>query len=90
MALKAFDIKKFNTGYIFYIAFLITIIIGVYFRMIVLDYSFVNEWVTRDFDRAFNIFDGSYIPLAGPEYDNGGRLPGPFLYFLLLIPILIP
>ena len=35
-------------------------------------------------ERAFNIFDGSYIPLAGPEYDNGGRLPGPFLYFLLL------
>jgi hypothetical protein len=89
MAPKTFNIKKIDTGYIFYIAFLITIIIGVYFRMIVLDYAFVNEWVTRDFDRAFNIFDGSYIPLAGPEYDNGGRLPGPFLYFLLLIPILI-
>ncbi len=86
---KIFNIKKFNADYIFYIAFLIAIVIGVYFRMIVLDYSFVNEWVTRDFDRAFSIFDGNYIPLAGPEYDNGGRLPGPFLYFLLLIPILI-
>ena len=82
-------LKKINADYIFYLIFLITIIIGIYFRLIVLDYSFVNEWAARDFDRAFNLFDGKYISLAGPEYDNGGRLPGPFLYFLLLIPIFI-
>ncbi len=89
MNLKSINHVKFNADFIFYFFFLITVILGVYFRLIVLDYSFVNEWVTRDFDRAFNLFDGNYIPLAGPEYDNGGRLPGPFLYFLLLIPILI-
>jgi hypothetical protein len=89
MDFKSINIKKINTDYIFYLVFIITIVIGVYFRLIVLDYSFVNEWAARDFDRAFNIFDGNYIPLAGPEYDNGGRLPGPFLYFLLLLPIFI-
>jgi hypothetical protein len=77
-----------NKNYLFYLAFLLTIIVGFYFRVIILDYSYVNEWSARDFDRALNIFNGNYIPLAGPEYDNGGRLPGPFLYFLLLIPIL--
>jgi hypothetical protein len=48
-----------------------------------------NEWIARDFDRAFNIIDGNYIPLAGPELTNGGRLPGPFMYIFLAIPLLI-
>jgi hypothetical protein len=64
------------------------ILIGLFLRLEVLDAVIVNEWVLRDFDRAFNLVDGNYIPLAGPEATNGGRLPGPFLYFLLSIPIL--
>tara|TARA_Y100000294_G_scaffold175155_1_gene194644 strand:- start:67 stop:2178 length:2112 start_codon:yes stop_codon:yes gene_type:complete len=48
----------------------------------------INEWVTRDFDRAFSIIDREYFPLAGSEVNEGGRLPGPFLYILLAIPLL--
>ncbi len=47
----------------------------------------INFWLTRDFDRSFNLFDGNYIPLAGPETTNGLRLPGPALYFLMAIPL---
>ncbi len=65
------------------------ILLGLFLRLEVLDAVIVNEWVTRDFDRAFSLVDGDYIPLAGPEANNGGRLPGPFLYFLLAIPILL-
>ncbi len=68
--------------------FFLLILIGLLLRFEALDAVIVNEWVMRDFDRAFNLIDGNYIPLAGPEATNGGRLPGPFLYFLLAIPIL--
>jgi hypothetical protein len=64
-------------------------IFGFYLRWQTLDSFFFNEWVARDFDRAFNLFEGLYIPLAGPELNDGGRLPGPFLYFLLAIPLFI-
>ena len=37
----------------------------------------IQEWLTRDMDRALNIIEGKYIPLAGPESNAGGRLPGP-------------
>jgi hypothetical protein len=63
------------------------LIIGFYLRWLCLDQVHVNEWVARDFDRAFNLFDGLYFPLAGPELNNGGRLPGPFMYILLSIPL---
>ncbi len=62
---------------------------GFFLRWQTLDFFFFNEWVARDFDRAFNLFEGIYIPLAGPELNNGGRLPGPFLYFLMAIPLFI-
>jgi len=62
-------------------------IFGLYLRLESLEVVRINHWITRDFDRAFNLFDGNYIPLAGPEINNGGRLPGPFLYFILTIPL---
>ncbi len=62
---------------------------GLYMRLQILDSFLFNEWVARDFDRAFNLFEGLYIPLAGPELNDGGRLPGPFLYFLFTIPLFI-
>ena len=43
----------------------------------------------NELDRAFHLTKGNYFPLAGPEASGGGRLPGPFLYYLLAIPLLI-
>ena len=63
-------------------------IFGFYLRLEILEVVHVNEWVARDFDRAFNILEGNYFPLAGPEVNNGGRLPGPFMYILLAVPLL--
>tara|TARA_B100000686_G_scaffold355152_1_gene470476 strand:+ start:147 stop:2324 length:2178 start_codon:yes stop_codon:yes gene_type:complete len=74
------------SNYLFLIA-LIFLAIGIYFRFEAFDVVRINEWVTRDFDRAFHLFDGDYIPLAGPERNAGGRLLGPFLYFFLAIPL---
>jgi len=62
-------------------------ILGLILRLECLDIVRINFWLTRDFDRAFNLFDGNYIPLAGPETTNGLRLPGPALYFLMAIPL---
>jgi hypothetical protein len=73
-------------GQLFFTA-IIFFIIGVYFRFEALEVVRITEWVTRDFDRAFHLFDGDYIPLAGPERNAGGRLLGPFLYFFLTIPL---
>ena len=67
----------------------IVFLIGLTLRLEALDVVVFNEWVARDFDRAFNIVDGIYFPLAGPEVNNGGRLPGPFMYFFLAVPLLI-
>ena len=66
---------------------LIFLAIGVYFRFEAFEVVRINGWVTRDFDRAFHLFDGDYIPLAGSERTGGGRLLGPFLYFFLAIPL---
>jgi hypothetical protein len=63
--------------------------IGVYLRWELLNNILVNDWNIRDIDRAFSLFDGDYIPLAGPEINTGGRLPGPLMYFLLAIPLFI-
>ena len=71
------------------IGFIIFILAGFFLRYLTYDAAYINSWVTRDFDRAFNLVDGVYFPLAGSEMNNGGRLPGPFLYLLLSIPILI-
>ncbi len=67
---------------------IIAFIFGFYLRLEILDVAVVNDWVARDFDRAFNILEGHYFPLAGPEVNNGGRLPGPFMYILVVIPLL--
>ena len=72
-----------------YIILLIFSAIGIYLRLEAFDVVYINNWITSDFDRAFKLVDGEYIPLAGPDMSNGRRLPGPFLYFLLAIPILI-
>ncbi len=66
---------------------LIFLVIGIYFRFEALEVVRITEWVARDFDRAFHLFDGDYIPLAGSERNAGGRLLGPFLYFFLAIPL---
>ena len=73
---------------ILFLVLVIYFIYGFYLRLESLDVVRINEWVTRDFDRAFNIIDREYFPLAGSESNNGGRLPGPFLYILLSIPLL--
>jgi hypothetical protein len=72
-----------------FIGFIAVIIAGFALRYLTYDAAYINGWVTRDFDRAFNLVEGTYFPLAGSEVNNGGRLPGPFLYLLLAIPILI-
>ena len=58
--------------------------IGICFRFSVFEVVRITEWVTRDFDRAFHLFNGYYIPPAGPEKMLGGQLFGPFLYFLIV------
>jgi hypothetical protein len=63
------------------------IILGFILRWETLEVVRINFWLTRDFDRSFNLFDGNYIPLAGPETTNGLRLPGPALYFFMAIPL---
>jgi hypothetical protein len=75
--------------FFFLVALFFLILIGIWLRIKSLDSIIFNEWIARDFDRAFNIVDGIYIPLAGPEVNTGGRLPGPFMYFFLAIPLLI-
>ena len=79
--------KKYSFWFWF---FLITyLVIGSYLRFETSQSSLLVDWNMRDFERAFNLVDEEYIPLAGPDLNNGGRLPGPFLYFLLAIPLLI-
>lgn len=63
--------------------------LGVFLRLEALSEVTLNEWIIRDFDRTFNLIDGAYFPLAGPETDLGGRLPGPFMYMFLSLPLLI-
>jgi hypothetical protein len=71
------------------VALILTLIYGVLLRLFALDSVIINEWVTRDYDRAFSLLSGDYIPLAGPDLTNGGRLPGPFMYFFLILPLLL-
>jgi hypothetical protein len=63
-------------------------VFGIYLRLIALDGLIINEYTARDLERTFNLFDGEYFPLVGSEVMNGGRLPGPFLYILLSVPLL--
>jgi hypothetical protein len=63
------------------------LLLGFTLRLEALEVVRLNQWLTRDIDRAFNLFDGNYFPLAGPETTNGLRLPGPFLYVLMAIPL---
>ena len=62
---------------------------GIYLRYISFNsvHIGVHGWLSRDIDRALNIVDGNYLPLAGPESNAGGRLPGPFMYIFLAIPL---
>ena len=79
-----------NKGNLFFLFFLLGYaIFGISLRVETLDILRFNEWLIRDFDRAFHLTKGNYFPLAGPEASGGGRLPGPFLYYLLAIPLLI-
>jgi hypothetical protein len=82
--------NKMNKGELILSSLLILcFFLGTYFRFQLTDFVLIKDWNSRDFDRAFNLIEGLYIPLAGPEVNVGGRLPGPFLYFLLALPLLI-
>ena len=61
-------------------------LLGLSLRWEALEVVRLNQWLTRDIDRALNLFQGNYFPFAGPETTNGLRLPGPFLYILMAIP----
>jgi len=78
-----------KTNLLTLICLIIVILGGFTLRYFTYDAAYINGWVTRDFDRAFNLVEGVYFPLVGSEMNNSGRLPGPFLYLLLAIPILI-
>ena len=77
-------LKEKNTFFLWVLLVLI-FFIGIKLRFEALDIVRLNQWLTRDIDRALNLFNGNYFPLAGPETTNGLRLPGPFLYILMAI-----
>jgi hypothetical protein len=79
MLTNNFKFTNFQAKGITSIILFIIISIAVFFRLEVFDGIIVNEWIARDFDRAFYLYDKDYIPLTGPEKGNGGRLQGPFL-----------
>jgi hypothetical protein len=83
--------SEFNTRFktIFLIVLLLVFGIGIYLRWEALDATQINLWITRDIDRALALLEGDFFSLAGPESGTGGRLPGPFLYILLALPLLI-
>jgi len=78
-----------RTRFLSVIVLILSMSLGVFLRWKVLDSALINVWIARDFDRTFSLLLGDYIPLAGPDLSNGGRLPGPFLYFFLLPPLWI-
>jgi hypothetical protein len=63
----------------------IFLLLGLALRWDVLEVVRLNQWLTRDIDRAFSLYDGNYFPLSGPETTNGMRLPGPFLYLSMSV-----
>jgi hypothetical protein len=73
---------------IFLFFLLLYFALGIYLRIKALDIPRMNEWLIRDFERAFNLLDRIQIPLAGPETSGGGRLPGPILYFISAFPLI--
>jgi hypothetical protein len=83
--------SEFNNRFktIFSIVLLLVLGIGIYLRWESLDATLINVWITRDIDRALALLEGEFFSLAGPESGTGGRLPGPFLYILLALPLLI-
>tara|TARA_B100000686_G_scaffold333206_1_gene398885 strand:- start:2723 stop:4984 length:2262 start_codon:yes stop_codon:yes gene_type:complete len=76
---------------LFWVILISILAVGIYLRIKTFQsvHIGIKGWLTRDIDRALNIVDGIYFPLAGPESNAGGRLPGPFLYILLAIPLFI-
>ncbi len=80
--------KNIGAKQFIYLLLGIVFIAGLFLRLEALFSTTVNQWVVRDFDRSFSIIDGDYLPLAGSELGNGGRLPGPFMYFFNAIPLL--
>ena len=82
---------KGGANLIWWMILCVFVCLGIYLRFEALSSVQLgpNEWFTRDMDRAINIIDGQYFPLAGPESGKGGRLPGPFMYFFLAIPLML-
>ncbi len=81
-------LRNINTKQIILTLLGIIFLVGILLRLEALFSVMVNQWVVRDFDRAFSIAEGVYFPLAGSELGNGGRIPGPFMYFFLALPLL--
>ena len=81
--------EKYKFSFWFWFFLITYLLIGSYLRFETSQSSLLVDWNMRDFKRAFNLVDGEDIPLADPEVNTGGRLPGPFLYSLLAIPLLI-
>ena len=76
-------------AWLFAFGFLIVFAIGFIIRIKAFNGIIINDWILRDLERAFHLFNGNYFPLAGPELTSGGRLPGPFLYILMALPLII-
>ena len=80
--------RQLHIKFFFFVIVVLIIGLGLYMRWLGFLSAGVDEFISRDFGRALHLIDGDYIPLAGPDLSNGGRLPGPFLYFLLAFPLL--
>jgi hypothetical protein len=76
-----------NKALIYWVLLGCFFLLGLSLRWEALEVVRLNQWLTRDIDRAINLFQGNYFPLVGPETTNGLRLPGPFLYILMAIPL---
>jgi len=62
-------------------------IVAAYLRLSFPEACYFNEFAERDWYRTFQIFKGEVFHTASSELTQGGRAPGPFLYWLQLIPM---
>lgn len=64
------------------------LIIAAILRLIFPNTCYFNEFAERDWYRTYQIFTGQAFYLAGSELTQGGQLPGAWLYWLQLIPMI--
>ncbi|GAB4317665.1 MAG: hypothetical protein Kow0059_10830 [Candidatus Sumerlaeia bacterium] len=51
--------------------------------------AYFNEFAERDWYRTWEIYTGRHFHLSGSELTQGGRLPGPWMYWIQLLPMCI-